>query len=68
LDSSAIRVVAAEMLGLNLTTTEAESLIAPLAGLRNLVRAIETVPLPYTAEPFVSPRSGDDWLENWPEP
>ena len=67
MDSSLIRAVAGEMLDLTLTTTEAESLITPLAGLRNLVRAIETVTLPYTADPFVSPRSGDDWLESWPE-
>ena len=68
MDSSLIRIVAGEMLDLDLTPTAAESLISPLAGLRNLVRAIETVPLPYVGDSFVAPGCGDDWLENWPEP
>lgn len=55
------------MLDLPLTDSEAAALVEPLAGLHRLVRAIEMVPLPYCADPFISPRCGEDWLESWPE-
>ena len=66
MDSALIQIVARELLDLTLTDTEAASLVEPIVGLQKLVQAIETVPLPYSAEPFITPRSGDDWLETWP--
>jgi hypothetical protein len=54
-------------LGLPLSEDEAAALVQPLAGLRGLVRTLEEVPLPYTDDPFISPATGDDWLETWPD-
>lgn len=67
MDRALVQIVARELLGLVLTDAEAASLVHPLAGLQKLMQAIETVPLPYSADPFITPRSGDDWLESWPE-
>lgn len=68
MDSKLVQSMAEESLGLTLSEAEASALIAPLAGLRSLVRAIEQVPLQYSADPFISPATGDKWLESWPDP
>lgn len=67
MDCALVQIVARELLRLTLTDAEAASLVKPLAGLQKLVQAIEKVPLPYSADPFITPRSADDWLERWPE-
>ena len=64
MDSTVIKTVAGEMLDLALTADEASALKAPIEGLGKLVRAIESVPLTFPGNPFVSPRLGDEWLEN----
>jgi hypothetical protein len=66
-DNALIQTVARELLGLTLTDAEAALLVEPLVALQQLVQAIETVPLPYSADPFITPRSSDEWLETWPE-
>lgn len=68
MDSKLVQSMAKESLGLSLSETEASALVAPLAGLRLLVRTIEEVPLQYSADPFISPATGDKWLESWPDP
>lgn len=67
MDSQSIGNFAGEMLGLNLDEREAAALVGPLAALRKVVAEFESVPLPFSADPFVTPRSSEDWLENWPE-
>lgn len=67
MDSVLIRRIAKELFGLNCTAAEAEELAIPLDDLSNLVREIERVTLAFSAEPFISPRVADEWLERWPE-
>lgn len=62
-----VEVIANELLGLSLTKDEAKALERPLNGLRHMVELIERVPLPYTAEPYITPGTGDRWLEAWPD-
>ena len=59
--------VAGLRLGLALTEGEASALAPPLIGLQSLVRTLEEFPLQYSADPFISPATGDDWLETWPD-
>lgn len=66
MDKTEIGVIANDLLGLRLTDEEAASLAGPLTGLRQLVELIERVPLPYSALPFITPRMGDQWIEEWP--
>lgn len=54
-DRVVIRTVAHALLGLELRDDEACRLEGALAGLRQLVKEIEAVPLPYLAEPFIAP-------------
>jgi hypothetical protein len=68
MDIEAIRKVGRDLLGLELTDNDAQELVAPLAGLRQLIDDVEKVGLNFTEEPFLSPRSADVWLERWPEP
>jgi hypothetical protein len=67
MDAGLIQAIARECLGLDLTIDEAAGLVQPYVGLQRLVRAIEAVRLPYVQDPFVSPATGDAWLEDWPE-
>ena len=57
-----------EVLGLELNESDARELVAPLAGLQQLIDDIEKVRLHFTDGPFTSPRVADAWLERWPEP
>ena len=68
MDKAQIQTTAKDFLGLTLTDDEADSLVEPLAGLAHMVELIERVPLPFSAQPFITPGSGDRWLEQWPEP
>lgn len=67
MDKAQVRIVANDLLGLNLSEGEAAALIGPLDGLRKLVELIDRVPLAYSSLPFVTPATGDRWLEKWPE-
>jgi len=67
MDSALIQTVAREFLRLPLADGEAASLAEALVGLQQLIQAIETVQLPYSADPFITPRSSDEWLETCPE-
>lgn len=67
MDSATIRTVASDLLDLTLTDAEAQALVEPLAAQRKTIEIVEKVPLPYSADPFVTPRASEDWLENWQE-
>ena len=68
MDIDTVRKMGREVLGLELTESDARELVAPLAGLQQLIDDVAKVRLQFTAEPFVSPRLADAWLERWPEP
>ena len=68
MDIDTVRKTGRDLLGLELTEAEAQELVPPLAGLQQLIDAVEKVRLHFTDEPFVSPRFADAWLERWPEP
>jgi hypothetical protein len=68
MDSSLMQAVAREVLGLDLTEAEAAALVQPYLGLQRLLRTLEEVPLPFSQDPFISPGTGDQWLDAWPEP
>lgn len=65
MNSALIRATARELLNLTLTDAAAARLVGPVIELHKLVEEIETVALPYCADPFISPRVGDAWLEAW---
>lgn len=67
MDGPLMQAIASEWLGVSLTEREAATLVQPLVGLQKLIRTLEEVPLPYTDDPFISPGTGDDWLETWPD-
>jgi hypothetical protein len=67
MDSALMQAIARECLGLNLTDSEAAALVQPYLGLQKLIRTMEEVSLPFAQDPFVSPATGDDWLETWPD-
>ena len=67
MDSALMQAIARECLGLNLTESEAAALVQPYLGLQKLIRTMEEVSLPFSQDPFVSPATGDDWLETWPD-
>lgn len=67
MESETTRIVARDLLNLALTEAEAAQLAGSLATLRKLVQTIETVPLPFLEEPFMTPAVGDAWLDAWPE-
>ena len=67
MDTRLIRTLGKEWLSLDFTETEAQELMGPLDDLLKLIRESEQVPLRFSAEPFISPRSADQWLERWPE-
>lgn len=66
LDGKLVQDAARELLGLSLDDDQSRNLSGALAGLKKMVDVLEQVPLPYTQEPFASPRSADKWLEDWP--
>ena len=68
MDIDTVRKMGREVLGLELTEAEVQEVIEPLAGLQQLIDDVAKVRLQFTAEPFVSPRLADAWLERWPEP
>jgi hypothetical protein len=67
MDSVLMQAIARECLGLSLTESEAAALVQPYLGLQKLIRTMEEVPLPFSQDPFISPATGDDWLETWPD-
>jgi len=67
MDAVLMQAIARECLGLLLTEAEATSLVQPYAGLQKLIRTMEEVPLPYSHDPFISPATGDHWLDTWPD-
>ena len=67
MDAALMQAIARECLGLALTESEAAALIGPYLGLQKMIRTMEEVPLPFSQEPFVSPATGDDWLDTWPD-
>ncbi len=68
MDAGQVRTTAKDLLGLSLTEEEAAGLVGPLTGLRQLVELVERVPLPFSAQPFITPGMGDRWLAEWPDP
>ena len=67
MDAALMEAVAREVLGIELTQTEAAALVQPYLGLQRLLRTLEEVPLPFSQDPFVTPGTGDQWLDTWPE-
>ena len=67
IDAALMQAIARECLGLALTEGEAAALVEPYLGLQRLIDTMEEVPLPYSQDPFVSPATGDVWLNAWPD-
>ena len=67
MDSKLVQMMAQEWVGLTLSESEASALVQPLMGVQSLVRTMEEIPLAYSSDPFVSPGTGDVWLESWPD-
>jgi hypothetical protein len=67
MDAALMQTIARECLGLALTEGEAAALVQPYLGLQKMIRTMEEVPLPFSQDPFVSPATGDDWLDTWPD-
>ena len=67
MDAALMQTIARECLGLALTEDEAAALVQPYLGLQKMIRTMEEVPLLFSQDPFVSPATGDDWLNTWPD-
>src|SRR5206468_3474562 len=66
-DAALLRAIAIESLGLTLSESEAAALVQPYVGLQRMIAVMDEVPLPFSQDPFVSPATGDHWLEAWPD-
>ncbi len=58
---------AERFLGLPLTSDEARALVELLASQKRAIDVLENVSLAGDDGRFVTPRTGDEWLERWPE-
>lgn len=67
IDGPLLQTIARECLGIRLTETEAAALVGPYLSLRAVIRTLDSVPLEFSREPFMSPGNGDDWLKRWPD-
>lgn len=61
MDNLWIRRAAQELFDLEVDSADTAVLSESIRSLRKLVREVETVELPYLAEPFVAP-GRDEWL------
>jgi hypothetical protein len=65
LTSDELCIYAREVLGLVLDADDAAELARDVASLSRWTKEMEAIPLPYTQEPFSSPKLADRWLERY---
>jgi hypothetical protein len=60
-----LRAFARAFLDLRLDEADAAACHRALSGLRESVRHLDRVPLPFNAGVFIEPAHGAQWLEEW---